>query len=236
MPLSCLFLWFKSSSHRDDAKALRKDADWRSLTREVDDKLLTISVASTRVSSIAVRGVQDVIKAQGRASTASTMALSVAQKISECTKTPLKVVASVERRARDAAKSAGDPTKADPLVATDLKIIAARLSRWADATDVNVRNAIGMIDRAEGSFAGTTRRFKASKAAAFTALADITRTVANIVEVHSITITRIDEPAPSIKELLLGIHLATSQAAFDTAKTVKVVNRGPPPQYKEKSS
>lgn len=243
MPLLCLFLWFKSILRRDDAKALPKDAKalpkdayWKSLTQEVDDKLLIISVASTRVSSIAARGIQDAIKAQARASTASTMALCAAQEFSECTKTPLKIVADIERRARDAAKNAGDPTKADRLVATDLKTIAARLSRWADATDANARNAIGKIDRAEGRYAGATRSFKASNAAAFAALADITRTIADIVEAHSITITRMDEPAPPIKELLLGIHLATAQAAFDTAKTVKVVNRELPPPYKERSS
>lgn len=243
MPLSSLYTCLKFLLRGKDAKPPLGGGSSKPRTKspskmeqEVDDKLSIISTASARVSSIAARGIQNMIKAQAGASTASNMTFRAAKQISQGTKIPLVIVASFERHARDTARAITHRSDADRLAARNLQTITARISHWTHQCDVRIRDFIDSVNHAEGKYARKSPRYRASVVAALTALAEVICTVAQIVEAHSVTVRQTNKSVPYIKELLLGIHLATSQAVFAAAETVAVVDRRRPPPKEKKSS
>lgn len=188
------------------------------------------------MSSIAERGVQDVIKLYAGESSASTMALRAIKVFSDCTKTPIKIVAEVERYAYDAAINTTHPTQADLSVTTSLKTISARISRWAHTCDVDVRDHVERINCAEGRYAGKSARFKMGGATIFIAAAEAACTISKIVEDHVAVVAQSKMTVPSIEALLFAIHIATTQAAFAAAKAVTFVDPERPPPYEETPS
>lgn len=223
-----------------DAKSLRGKTSSKPSTEAADaaikleweqranEKLSVSIAASARVSSIAARGIQDVIKAQAGASTTSTSALHYAKEFSEFTTIPIRIVADVENKARDRPSIISYMTPA-----ADLERIATRISRWAQKEDNFFRDKVDRLNRAEGEFARKGPRYRATTVAACTALAEAIRTIAQIVEAHVAVITQSKKPVPSIETLLICIQIATSQAAFAAAEAVTVRDAERPPPYEE---
>lgn len=241
MPLSSLYLWLKFCFQRNDAKPLFKNTSKRptqtaDILKQVVDVQIQMTTASARVSSIADRSVQDVIKLYAGKSSASNMALCVAEMFSDWTKSPIKIVADVERCAYDAAINTIRPTQADLSVTTRLKIISARISRWAHRCDVDVRDLVESVYRAEGRYARKNARSKMCAAVVFFPVAEVACTISKIVEDHIAVVAQNKMTDPSIEALLFAIHIATTQAAFAAAKAVSVVDPERPPPYEEKPS
>ena len=242
MPLSSLYPWLKFCFQGNDAKPLLENTSKPPtqtaviLEQVVNVQISAITTASARVSSIADRCVQEVIKIYAGESSASTMALRAIEVFSDCTKTPIKIVAEVERCAYDAAINTTRPTQADLSVTTKLKIISARISRWAHTCDVDTRDIVGKINRAEGRYAGKSARFKMGGAAVFIAAAEAGCTISKIVEDHVANVAQNKMTVPFIEALLFAIHIATIQAAFDAAEAVTFVDPERPPPYEEKPS
>lgn len=237
MLLSSLSTWLKFIY---DAKFLLKKTSSKSQIKsvpkedkELDNKLSIISTAAAKVSSIAVRGVQDVIKIQDGAPTTAKMARRAAKQFSTGTKIPLRIVTDVERSGRGAVTMMITRRNSDRLVAKDLKNIVARISNWAHNCDAAIREIVDQTNRAEGKYGRKSYRYKASVVTALTACGEVMRTVAKIVEAHSVMVGQTKEPVLSIKELLLGIHLLTAQAAFAATETVTVRDREKPPPYEK---
>lgn len=230
MPLSSLSPWLKFSFQGSDAKPLlgntSKPPTQTAVISEhaINVQIRAITIASARVSRIADRGVQDVIKIYAGESSASKMALRAIGVFSDCTKTPIKIVAEVKRCADDAA------------INTTLKTISARISRWAHTCDVEVRDTVGMINRAEGRYAGESDRFKMGGAAVFIAAAKAACTISKIVEDHIAAVAQSKMTVPSIEALLFAIHIATIQAAVFAAEDVTPVDPERPPPYEENPS
>ena len=242
MPPSSLYTWLKSVFHGNDAKLILENTSKPpTLTaviveQEVDDKLLSVATASARISSIATRGVQDVIKAQAGASTTSIKAFRMAKLLSDCTKIPIMYATDVERRARDVVKNTAQPTQVELPVVTDLKIIAARISGWAHKCDEYARDAVDSLNRAEGKYTQNSRCFKMTVAATLTGAAEAACTVSKIVEDHVAAIAHSKKPVSFIEALLFAIHIASTQAAFAAAEAVTVRDPERPPPYEGKSS
>ena len=242
MPQWSLSIWLKTillhRNHRNDAKSLPTNTSWKrprpqailDMMQTVDDKLSFVTIASARVSSIAARGVQDIIKAQAGASTTSHAVSVIASRLSQITKFPMCVTALNERRARDAAKNTVYPTK------VELKGMSACITYWAHGCDLNSRDLINEMKRADGKFARKSLRVTRSLTVTSTACAEVACTIAEIVEAHSIIFAQSKKPIPSLEELLLGIHIATTKAVSEAAETVTFVDRGLPPPYENNSN
>ena len=239
MPRPSRSTWFKSLLHRIDAKPLLKTTSSKSLTcgtiqkeQAISDKLSIIYTASTKVSSIAARGVLDVVKAQAGASTTSNMALRTADEISRLTELATRLAAP---DVRDVARSIPRPAQIGLPVTMDSKPRATRISRWAENGEVYCQGSVDKINRAEGEYAQKSPHHRASMAAALTALVEIARAVADVVEAR--IAIEIIAPAlksvPSVQELTLAIGTAATQAAFAVAEAATLVDLGRPPPYEE---
>lgn len=99
--------------------------------------------------------------------------------------------------------------------------------------DVDVRDTVEMINRAEGRYAGKSARFKMGRAAVVIAAAEAARTISKIVEDHVAVVAQSKTTVPSIEALLFAIHIATTQAAFAAAEAVTFVDPERPPPYEE---
>ena len=238
MPLSSLYPWLKFCFHAkslfENTKPPTQTADI--LEQEIDVQISAITTASARVSSIADRGVQDVIKIYAGEFSASSMALRATKVFSDCTKTPIKIVAEVERCSYDSAINITRPTQADLSVITSLKTISARISDWAHTCDVDVRDLVGKINRAEGRYAEKSARFRMGAAAIYIAAAEAACTISKIVEDHVAVVAQSKITISSIEALLFAIHIATTRAALAAAKAVIFVNPERPPPYEETPS
>lgn len=233
MPLSSLYPWLKFCFQESDPKPRLENTKPPTQTavileQIVDVQISAITTASARVSSIAARGVQDVIKLYAGESSASSMALRATKVFSDCTKSPIKIVAEVQRCAYDAAINTTRSTQAD------LSVISARISRWAHTCDVDVRDIVGQMNRAEGRYAGKSARFRMGGVAIFIAAAEVACTISKIVEDHVAVAAQNKITVPSIEALLFAIHFATVQDAFATTETVTFVDPERPPPYEEK--
>lgn len=235
MSQSSLSIWLKPLLRRNDAKLLKNTSSKPlthlavNLEQEISDRVLTVSIASARVSSIAARGVLNVVKAQAGAPTTAAMALRTADELCKCAEFVAGLAAGGARHARDVAAGTAHPTDTGLRVAVDLKPVAANISLWAHEVDVSVRNTVDQIKYAQGKYARRSSHHRASVAAGLTAVAEVARTVADVVEAH-IDIAARTKSVPSVEELTLAIALATTQAALAVAEAVSFMNhRHPPP-------
>ena len=243
MPLSSLIPWLKYIRHGKDPDIVLENTSSKlsthtivSVQQEIDDKFSIISTASAKMNSIATRGVLSAIKAQQETSMTSNMAIRIASVFSEITKKAIVLAAFDERRARAQVQSTARSTQTGLPVALDLTPIATSFSRWARRRDAQIQGYIGKINRNEGKFAQDNPQKKEAVLIGLTSLVEATSTIAKIVEDHVAVIAQSKQPVLSIEELLFGIHMATTQAAFAAAETVTFEDCKGPPAYEENAS
>lgn len=201
----------------------------------ISDKLSTIYTASTKVSSIAARGVLGVVKAHAGASLDLSMASRTADGISSCMKHAARLAASDARCAHDVVRNISDPAQIDLSVIMDSKPKAARISRWADNCVFDCRMVVGKINRAEGKYAQMSLHHRAGMVAGLTTMTEIARIVADVVEARIAieTIAPALKSVPSVQELISAIDVAAPRAAFAVVEAAAIVDRGRPPPYEE---
>lgn len=245
MPLSSLIPRLKSILHGKDSNISPGKVSSKLSTRttvsveqEIDDKFSIISTASAKVNSIATRGVLGAIKAQVDAPTASALANRIARVFSEMTKNATKSAARGERRARARAqaRSTARSTQTGLPVAMDLTPVVTSFSRWAHRRDVNIQGYIDDIKRDKAKFTRGNPQRKEAVLISLTTFAEATFTIAKIVEDHAAVIAQSKQPVLSIEDVLFGIHIATTQAAFAAAETVTFEDCKGPPPYEENAS
>lgn len=143
------------------------------MKQEIDVQISAIASPSAKMSLIADRAVRDVIKFDVGDSSASTTTIRAIKVFADCTKTPIKILAEVQRCAYRAVikTCTRRPTQADRFFfITNLKTISVRISRWAHTYDVDVRNIVEKINRAEGRYVEENARFKMGERRLFISL------------------------------------------------------------------
>lgn len=197
----------------------------------ISDKILAISIASAKVSSIAARGVLNVIKAQAGAPTTATFALRIADELRQCTESVAALASRDGQHALKIAKSTAHATQSSQLIIVDLKPVAANISLWAHEVDVSTREAIGEIMDARGKCAHRSLHQRESIVAGLRAVAEVARTIANIVESHVAIARRTTKCVPTVEALTLAIAVAVTESALAVAEAVFIMDHRHPPPY-----
>ena len=199
----------------------------------ISDKVLAVSIASAKVSSIAARGVLNVVKAQAGAPTTAAMALRTADELRKCTEFAAGLASAGGHRARNIAKSTAHAKKSGRRITWDLKPVAANISLWAHEVDVSAQYIIREIMYARGKYAHRSLHHRESVVAGLRAVVEVARTIANLVEAHIAIALSTAGDVPTVEALTLAIAVAATESALAVAEAVSIMDhRHPSTQIK----
>lgn len=237
MSLSWLPTWWNTRRRRNDTKVIENTSpnsrhrQTVNMKHKAEIRKMTISIASAKVGSIAVRGLLNVVKAQAGASTTAQVTTCAFEYMSKCINRMAKLAAWEARRVRDVAEGAQNPTQTGLPILINLRPVAAAVSLDAHKLSVYFHKCIDGKDKTQ-----MTPHEAASYAATMVAMSEVLRAVADVVEAY---IASIISPTtisvPCLEKMVFAVAAAAIESARGIADAVIYMENRPPPPYEDRS-